>query len=146
MGIARALALFALTAWASQAVAQTDRSEQELTKLEHDWAAATVARDVATLDRILADELVSTSADGKVETKAQLLANVRSPKNRLESFVVDDIKVLGFGDLAVVTGRATTKGLLPGFPPGQMRFTDTFVKRDGRWQCIATQATPIAKR
>jgi ketosteroid isomerase-like protein len=62
----------------------------------------------------------------------------------LKRIVADDMKVQTHGETAVVTGRATLEGQAEGLPGGAYRFTDTFVKRDGRWHCVATQATTVA--
>jgi ketosteroid isomerase-like protein len=78
--------------------------------------------------------------------KARDIAIDTTGGSRLASFKLDDLKVRLYGDLAVVTGRNTSKGTLHGSAAqGQSRFTDVFVKRDGRWQCLASQVTPIAK-
>ena len=57
-----------------------------------------------------------------------------------------DMKVIVHGDTGVVVGRQTTKGTYQGQDIGGVfRFTDTWAKLDGRWQCIAAQSTRIAK-
>ncbi len=140
-----ALAILAFSVSPSPGFAQTaDKTAEELISLERAWADAVVKRDVAALERIEAEEMVSTDPEGTVRTKAQDLANVKGDTNKIESFTVDDMKVQTHGETAVVTGRATIKGQAPGLPAGVFRFTDTFVKRDGRWQCVATQATAVA--
>ena len=37
--------------------------EKTITKLEHDWVAAIMAKDVATIERLLADNFVGTTND-----------------------------------------------------------------------------------
>jgi ketosteroid isomerase-like protein len=57
----------------------------------------------------------------------------------------DDMKVRVYGDEAVVTGRNTTKGQFKGRDiSGQYRWTDTWAKRNGRWQCVAEHDSKIA--
>ncbi len=52
-----------------------------------------------------------------------------------------------YGDTAVVHGLETEKSSYKGKDTsGQYRFTDVFVKRNGRWQAIATQVTRVAKQ
>jgi len=121
--------------------------EQELLKLEQDWANANVKADVAFLDRILAEDCVFTDAEGVVWTKAQSLAHLKPGGHVITSMVSDDMKVRIYGDAAVVTGRNTTKETLNGKDTsGQERWTDTWIKRNGRWRCVATHSSRIAQK
>jgi len=120
--------------------------EQELIKLEQDWANALVKSDLAFLDRILAEDWTATDQDGTFYSRAQYLAYLKSGEEVASSTVFDDIKVRVYGDAAVVTGRSTFKGTLKGKDiSGQDRYTDTFVKRAGRWQCVASHWSRIAE-
>jgi len=59
----------------------------------------------------------------------------------------DDLKVRVYGDAAVVTGRFTTKETLKGRDiSGQYRFTDTWIKKAGRWLCVAGQGSKIPQK
>jgi ketosteroid isomerase-like protein len=119
--------------------------QQELTKVENAWAEATVKGDVGALQKLYADEYIATDPMGSVYTKAQDLASLQSGEFKLTSYKLDDLKVQSHGTVAVVTGRNTIKATYKGKPiDGTYRFTDVFVKRDGRWQAAATQATLIA--
>ncbi len=122
-------------------------AEQELVKLELDWSAALVKPDLGFLDRILAQELSWTDPSGVVWTKDQTLAVLKSGEDVISSLVSDDIKVRLYGDAAVVTGRDTIKESLRGKDiSGLYRWTDTWVRIDGRWQCVATQSSKIAQK
>jgi ketosteroid isomerase-like protein len=121
--------------------------EQELIKLEQDWAIAGVKSDVAFLDRILAEDWVFTDPEGVVWTKTQSQAALKSGEDIITSAVNDDMKVRVYGDTAVVTGRWTGKETLKGKDiGGQSRWTDTWIKKAGRWQCVATHASKIAQK
>jgi ketosteroid isomerase-like protein len=122
----------------------TSGPEQELITLENAWKHAVVKRDTAALQRLYADEYVSTDQEGSVWTKAQDIAIDTKGTSRLASYKLDNMKVRLFGDMAIVTGRNTSKGTLLGTAASaEYRFTDVFIKRDGRWQCLSTQATPV---
>jgi uncharacterized protein (TIGR02246 family) len=118
-------------------------AEQEIVKLENAWIAAWKNADSAFLEKLFADEYLSTEADGKTYNKAQELANVKSGQYTHESFEYVDLKIHFYGDTAVVTGQnKTTKAMYKGADiSGAHRFTDVFVKRDGRWQVVATQSS-----
>ena len=129
------------------APAKAPSAEQELIKLEKEWADAVVKGDVAALDRILADDFVSTDFEGTLWDKAKGLAVLKSGEDKASSAVVDDMKARVYGDAAVVIGHATVKEIYKGKDlSGQYRFIDTFVKRGGRWQCVASQGTKIVKK
>jgi ketosteroid isomerase-like protein len=126
---------------------QTATTEQELLKLEQDWSNADLKGDVAVLDRILAEDWRITDNDGAIRIKAQTLAAFKSGEIKISSMVSDDMKVRVYGDAAVVTGRDTVKGMWLGKDiSGQERWTDTWIRRDGRWQCVATHSSKVAQK
>jgi uncharacterized protein (TIGR02246 family) len=136
------LGLFVVTpGWA-----QTRGTEQELVALEHTWKDAVVKRDAAALQLLYADEYISTDQEGMVWTKAQDIAidtDTAAP-SRVTSYKLDDLKVRVYGEVAIVTGRNTTTGTLFGKTAStKSRFTDVFVKRNGRWQCVANHTTAV---
>lgn len=120
--------------------------EQELIQLERDWCNATVKKDAATLSRILSDDHTSVTSRGATQTKADVLADLKDQTSSTDSCVDSNVKVRLYGDAAVVTGLGTRAGTNKGiaFKNRQVLWTDTFVKKDGRWQSVATQGTVIA--
>jgi ketosteroid isomerase-like protein len=121
--------------------------EQELIKLENEWADAWVKSDVAFFERIEADDYTYTACEGSVWTKAQDLALLKSGQDVITSWVLADMKVRVYGDAAVITGRATVKETYKGKDVSrQERWTDTWVKRAGRWQCVAGHSSEIAQK
>jgi ketosteroid isomerase-like protein len=124
-------------------------SEQELITLENDWSQAAVKRDGTALQRFYADEYIFTDEDGVISNKAKEMANITSGEFRLTSFKFEDLKVHLYSDVAVVTGQNTIKGMWAAINSdvsGPYRFTDVFVKRGGRWQCVASQSSRIAQK
>ena len=118
--------------------------EQMLMKLEREATAALIKRDAASFGRIFADDAVLTSPDGTVQTKEQLLADVKSGSLVLESSDIADMKVHVHGDAALVTYATTDKGKYKGQDiSGRYRWTDVFVRRSGTWHIVASQGTPI---
>jgi len=130
------------------APAKSASVEQELIKLENDWNNAMVKRDVAALSRIVTDDWTTIDPDdGTITTKAQSLANLKSGEDVFTSAVGDEWKVRVYGDAAVVLSRETVKEQYKGKDvSGQYRFTDTWIKKAGRWQCVASAGTKIAKK
>jgi len=140
LGLAAALTL------SIEVGAQSGNVEQTLLQLERDWEQANAKNDLAALDRILAPEFVNTDSDGRLATRAEVMARRKSGVVKFAAFTQDDYKVHLFGDTAIVTGRSTSKGIRDGKDySGQERFTDVFVRRDGRWQAVSTHASRVAK-
>jgi len=126
---------------------QTESVEQELIKLENEWADAVVKKDVAFLDRILADDYLATDPEGNGYTKAQEIASMKSEVYLVTSCVHHEMKVRVYGNAAVVTGRSTLNETYKGKDYSiQSRWTDTWVKLNGRWQCVAEHSSEIAQK
>jgi ketosteroid isomerase-like protein len=136
-----------VSAVAILAQTQTESVEQELIRLEKEWADAWLKSDVAFFDRIMADDYTWTSPWGDVSTKADNFALVKSGEDVITSWVLADMKVRVYGDAAVVSGRDTIKETYKGKDvSSQNRWTHTWVKRAERWQCVAAHSSEIAQK
>ncbi len=123
--------------------------EQELMQLEKNGAAAAVKGDTTFLERHTATNYIGTDPGGGVEDRAQMMAGAKAGNIKFETMNLDEMSVRMAGkDTAVVTGRATIKGNLKSGMDisGQYRFTDVWVKQEGRWQLMAWQATKVAQQ
>ena len=149
------LALALLTAITVPAFGQTPEKKpvqsakpagasEELMKIEHDVLAALLKKDAAAFGKHFADDAVLTTPDGAVQTKAQLVGDVKSGALVVETSTISDMKVQVHGDAAVVTYTTTDKGKYKGQDiSGRFRWTDVFVRRGGAWQIVAGQGTAI---
>jgi ketosteroid isomerase-like protein len=138
--------LVALLAGSASARAQAVKSDQDiLVQLEHDWDAAFHNHDVAFIDRVLADEFIVTYDNGvRADRKTELELAVSSNEN-IESSTMDEFIVKEFGNTAIVWFTLHLVGPVNGKPTAiDFRFTDVFVLRDGRWQCVSSQSTRVA--
>jgi ketosteroid isomerase-like protein len=124
--------------------------EQELIKLENDWANAWVKHDVEFFERIEADDYTWISPQGEVWTKSRDVAFVRyldSVKDITMSYVTTEVKVRVYGDAAVVTGLDTIKETNKGKEVNrQERWTNTWIKRMGQWQCVAGHTSVVSPK
>jgi ketosteroid isomerase-like protein len=129
------------------APAKSASVEQELIKLENDWNNAMVKRDVAAVSRSVADDWTFIDAEGAVVTKTQFLAGLKSGEDVWTSAVADEMEVRVYREAAVVLGRLTVKEQYKGKDvSGQYRLADTWIKKDGRWQCVASAGSKITKK
>jgi ketosteroid isomerase-like protein len=117
-----------------------------LRDLENRWAAATAAHDSATVQELLAGDYVGVTATGSIVNKAGLLAQLRRDKNTYESVANSRVDVRVHGDTAVVVGTTSQRGKDAAGKPFSytFRWTDTWVLRNGRWQCVASHSSRLA--
>lgn len=116
-----------------------------LRHIEREWEDANKNKDKAWFERNLADEYTAINARGKMFNKTEDIADTLSNADTITSAELSNMQVRVHGDTAVVTGRLHRVGKdKNGAFDRNFMFTDTFVKRDGRWQVIATQATFVA--
>ena len=123
---------------------QQGKAEQELLQIERDWCAAVMKKDANLLTRILADDYTSVGSRGSTSNKAGDLASLKT--ETVTDCVDSNVKVRVYGDTAVVTGLGKRSGASKSgaYKDREMLWTDVFVKKDGRWQCVASQATVVA--
>jgi ketosteroid isomerase-like protein len=120
--------------------------EGRILALETAWNHAEQNKDVAALDQLMASTLVYIDYDGSLQTKAQYLAEAKSETLHPEQITNDEMTAHMYGDAAVVTGIYREKGISKGKPYSRRgRFTDTWVKVNGTWLCVASQSTLMSK-
>jgi ketosteroid isomerase-like protein len=142
-GAAWLVALLALAGATSDANAQP-AVERELIQLERDWDAAFFRNDTAFIDRVLAPEFVATYPDGSRGDRAKELANAAAFNQQIDSSTLDEFNVQVYGDTAVVWFRRRLVGPSKGVRLEVVhRYLDVFVRRDGRWLCVATQSVRV---
>jgi len=118
--------------------------EGRILALETAWNHAEQSKDAAALDQLLSPQLVYIDYDGSISSKAEFLANIKSEALEPQQITNEQQTAQVFGDCAVVTGIYREKGVNKGKPYNRRgRFTDTWVKTSGGWQCVASQSTLI---
>jgi len=124
------------------------RSDQEiLIELERAWNEAFYKQDLKTLESLLADEFIATYEDGSRGDKAKELALARDFNQRVESAVQDDFVVKVYRDTAVVWFTLRLAGVRQGQRTEiTLSYTDVWIIRDGRWQCVSTQSTRLNRQ
>ena len=129
------LGLLAL-ALAPPAAAQP-AARADLLRLEDGWASALVRRDTGYFRRTLAPGFVY-SEDARTFSRAEILQDLAGTTDTVTAAHNEDMKVHEFGTTAVVTGWLIVSGHgKSGAFRRRYRFTDTWMRRSGRWQIIA---------
>ena len=121
-----------------------ESDQQILIKLEQGWNEAFYRKDVDFIEDILADEFMATYDDGSRGDKARELALTAEFNQQVESAIQDELTVRVYRDTAVVWFTLRLVGLRQGQRAEvTFRYTDVWVLRDGRWQCVSTQSTKV---
>lgn len=129
----------ALSAWASEPQSGSDKDTvQTLQALEQSWLNAEKNHDAASFEKLVADDWIALTPDGKRQTKAERSAQIKNSHMGSASLGPMDVRV--FGDTAVVTGTVDETAEKSAH---HYVWTDVFVKRDGKWLAVASQTALV---
>jgi len=117
----------------------SENEEQAVRQVISDLQKALQAGNTDELDRIYADSYIFTGVDGKMSTKAQRLAAIKSGKLKYKSLSLENVKIKVYGDAAVATFNGEAR-FAPGNEnlDGKFKTTTTFIKSNGRWMQAAS--------
>jgi hypothetical protein len=122
-------------------------AKEELLKLEKEFTKAIVTNNPEAIGRFVADDWIIINADGGTIDKERFLAVIKSGALTHEMMESDDIRIRIYGESAVVTALASSKGKFMGQDfSTRERATDVFVRHDGQWRCVLSQLTRFTKK
>ena len=117
---------------------------EQVKALDRQWAAATTKADVAVLNRLLSDDLTYTHSTGETQSKTQFIASVSKGEIRYNSIEFESSNARVYGNTAVIVSHLRIKLTIGGKNINlHPCFLDIWVKKNGRWQMVAHQATKI---
>ena len=117
---------------------------QKIIALDKQRMDAMCKQDIATLNALLADDLVYTHSSARLDTKKSLIGSMESGTTVYTAIVPSDVKAQDCGDAVVLTGAARIHVTSNGNPINfGVRFTDVYVNRGGQWQMVAWQSTRL---
>jgi ketosteroid isomerase-like protein len=121
--------------------------EQAIMNMEKEMLDALLKGDLSANERYMAEDAVFTGPDGMVMSKSEVISMFKDGNLKLESSVIDDMKVNVRGNTAVATYRTTDKGKYKETDiSGQYRWTDVFVKQNGEWKLVAGHGTKLMQQ
>jgi uncharacterized protein (TIGR02246 family) len=149
VGLVAVLAFTTAQSGAGQAT-QVSKAEEAVRKLERAWLDAYEQHDAKAMDTIVADDFTITFPDGSMQTKMQVLNSIKSPRNPASpalKFYTEDVQSRVYDDMVVIlTGRVVTEYQRDGKTmKEQNRYTDTYVRRQGRWQVVASHLSNVPR-
>ena len=136
------LACFALVVLAEN----RSTSAEEIITFEKARLAAFAQADKPAFDRMMADDATVTHSSGGVSNKADLMGVMRpsTPENPLPALTVEEPKARIYGDAAVLIGKLVETAS-DGRRELVLRFTNTYLRKEGRWQMVAGQLTKLPR-
>jgi hypothetical protein len=118
---------------------------EKIIELDRQRMAAMAAKDVAKLDRIIADDLIYTHSSARVDTKKTLIGAMESGTTVYTAVEPSDVVAQDLGDAVVLTGvaaiRVNSGSAANSF---RVRFVDVYANRGGQWQMVTWQSTRLA--
>ncbi len=145
-----ALATFLVLFFSSAPFPQDKSSNGDeilIKQLERAWNQAEAKQEVKAASSLLADSLVYTDYDGSFMNKSEYMKWIVAPQQKADHIYDEGLSVQVYGDVAVATGIYRETGTNKGKPyVVRSRFTDTWIKRNSVWLCVASQSTLIAAK
>jgi ketosteroid isomerase-like protein len=121
-----------------------DRLRREIESLESQWRTALMQNDVATINRLLADDYLGINPNGTLETKADALALRRSGTTKISSMDPINMKIRIYGETAVVTSQVEVQGRDGERDiSGRYHYTRVYSRRSGEWKVVSFEASRI---
>ena len=117
---------------------------QKIIDLDKKRMHAMAQKDIATLNALLADDLVYTHSSARLDTKQSLIRAMESGSTVYTAVEPSDVKAQDLGDAVVLTGVARISVMSNGNPNSfGVRFTDVYVNKGGQWQMVTWQSTRV---
>jgi beta-lactamase regulating signal transducer with metallopeptidase domain/ketosteroid isomerase-like protein len=122
---------------------QGDQSDTNLVKaLIHDSVDAYFKRDIAFIERTMADDFQGIGIFGEVVSKGEVIAEIKHPRIKITKFEIDDLRLKGEGNSMIATYIGTAYYEEDGQEKiVRLRYTDNLVKRQGSWQWIGSHVS-----
>jgi ketosteroid isomerase-like protein len=125
------------------ALAKGGNVEQTIKALTEQWRQALLKGDVATYDKLTADDFITIGTAGKSFTKAEMVELLKSGKLKYDAYDYSEIKIRVYGDTALVNCTLSQKGRIGDrdLIAGPFLVVLVWVKRSGQWQTVSWQGT-----
>jgi ketosteroid isomerase-like protein len=117
---------------------------QTVIDLDRKRMQAMVAKDTATLQSLIAEDLIYTHSSARLDTRQSLIDGMVKGTTVYTACEPSEVKAQDLGDTVVLTGIAQIKVVVNGTPNAfGVRFTDVYARRGGNWQMVTWQSTRL---
>ena len=123
----------------------TAEAEKYIKECERQWAESTASGDTSRVKQFVAEDFVGVDPDGSFYNKEQAISETADgPKEYVSNHLDDNVKVRFYGDAAVVQGSETWERREANPKRGKFVWTDTWIRRNGRRQVVASEDLIVA--
>jgi ketosteroid isomerase-like protein len=125
--------------------AQKHENRHEIDQIEDAWRKAALSGNFEALGTLLADDYMSITDSGTLQTKEQAMASLRSGRIHFTALDLSDRRVRFYGTTALVTSLAEVKGTTPDGPfSGSYRYTRVYARdASGAWKIVSFEVSRI---
>ena len=117
---------------------------QKIIELDRKRMIAMAEKDIATLNKIIADDLIYTHSSARLDTKQSLIGAMESGATVYTAVEPSEVVAQDLGDAVVLTGIAAISVNSGGKPNSfRVRFVDVYANRGGDWQMVTWQSTRL---
>ena len=117
---------------------------QMVIELDKKRMNAMAQKDLATLNELIADDLIYTHSSARLDTKQSLIGNMESGSTVYTAVEPSDVKAQDLGNAVVLTGSCRISVMSQGRPNSfSVRFTDVYANKGGQWQMVTWQSTRL---
>ncbi len=124
-----------------------DKRDQELlNQLNTTYDSALLQSDTAKIGRLYASDFEYITPEGQIRNRKEQLDNIKNGGLLLQHAQSDEVKIRLYGDMAVLTGVFTGRGVYRGNPiDSRERYSTVWIRKDSSWQMVMEQGTRIAQ-
>lgn len=108
---------------------------------EDKWKDAVLHSDAATLDKLMASDIMYTHSSAMTQTKADFMKAVTSGSTKYLSIDYSDTVLREYGKTVVLTHKMVTKTAQTG--EAHLFVTEVWAEQNGGWQMVSRQATKL---
>jgi ketosteroid isomerase-like protein len=131
----------------AQAAGQSGNLTNEIIALRSRWIEAEEKKNIPFLAELIAEDCVIGNSQGQVLEKTKFLQTIGDPNRVFRETNMHNIRVRGYGDIAIMTEDVTIEGSDKGVPfGGEFRFIRIFHRESGTWHVVLAQGTPMMKK
>ena len=117
---------------------------EKIIELDRQRMDAMAKKDIATLNKLISNDLVYTHSSARLDTKRSLIGNMESGGTVYTAVEPSDVKAQDLGDAVVLTGSCRISVMSQGRPNSfSVRFTDVYANKGGQWQMVTWQSTRL---
>ena len=118
---------------------------EEIHRLDKEITVATWTADTVWFEKNVSEDFLLITASGTVRTKRDVIRQLSMPGMKMEPYESSEVQVRMYGDAAVATGRILQRYVLGGVRyANDLRYTDTYAKRAGKWVLVSGHASMVA--